>query len=83
MFIMSFSLYTPAIDPLVSICLSPLMTWGVFGGTEIGKSFLERFKWFKAQKNDFESWIFAIFERSEEVGRSFNPKLKAFTWVIR
>ena len=34
-------------------------------------------------KNDFESWVFAIFERSEEVGRSFNQKLKAFTWIIR
>ena len=34
-------------------------------------------------KNGFESWIFVIFERSEEVGRSFNQKLKAFTWIIR
>ena len=34
-------------------------------------------------KNDFESWIFAIFERSEEVGRSFNQKLKAFKWITK
>ena len=42
-FIMSFSLYTPAIDPLVSIRLSPLVTWGVFGGTEIGTLFLDKY----------------------------------------
>ena len=32
-------------------------------------------------KNDLESWIFAIFERSEEVGRSFFQKTNVTTVI--